>query len=96
MSETTPQAASSPTATMLLAGIRRLGSSVLPFVTRMCGLIYLGSALTLGAVFLWYALTIYWRYTDAVARAAFRYSIIYLSVLFAALMVDHYWRVLSF
>lgn len=77
---------------VLLYTIILLAVSVLPFVSRMSGVLYLAAALLLGAGFLWYALVIYLRYSDAVARATFRYSIIYLSLLFAALMVDHYWR----
>jgi protoheme IX farnesyltransferase len=32
------------------------------------------------------------RYSDRLARRTFRYSIVYLSALFAALLIDHYWR----
>jgi protoheme IX farnesyltransferase len=67
--------------------------SMLPFVTRMSGVLYLGSALVLGAVFLWYAARVYFAYTDHVAHSTFRYSITYLSALFAALLVDHYWHI---
>jgi protoheme IX farnesyltransferase len=44
----------------------------------------------LGAVFLWYAWRIWKNYSDLLARKTFAYSIIYLSLLFAALLVDHY------
>jgi len=44
----------------------------------------------LGAVFLGYAVRIYAAYSDAVAQKTFRYSIAYLALLFAALLVDHY------
>jgi len=64
--------------------------SLLPFCTRMSGLIYLAAALTLGGIFLFYAAKIYYRYSDHIARKTFRYSIVYLSVLFAALLIDHY------
>ncbi|OFZ89485.1 MAG: protoheme IX farnesyltransferase [Betaproteobacteria bacterium RIFCSPLOWO2_12_FULL_62_58] len=63
-----------------------------PFATRMSGLIYLGSALGLGAVFLYYAVKIYVAYSDRLARQTFRYSIFYLTALFAALLVDHYFK----
>jgi protoheme IX farnesyltransferase len=66
--------------------------SMLPFVTRMSGIFYLWSALVLGAVFLWYAVRVYVAYTDHVSHSTFRYSIAYLFALFAALLVDHYWR----
>lgn len=64
--------------------------TLLPFATRMAGLFYVGAALVLDAVFLAYAVKIWQRYSDALARAAFRYSILYLALLFAALLVDHY------
>jgi protoheme IX farnesyltransferase len=67
-----------------------VATSMLPFIVRMSGLIYLVSASVLGLIFLWYAWRIYQHYTDLIARKAFTYSIIYLSLLFAALLVDHY------
>jgi protoheme IX farnesyltransferase len=67
--------------------------TLMPFVTRMSGAIYLVSALVLDAVFLWYAARIYYAYTDRLARRTFRYSIFYLTALFAALLLDHYFRI---
>ena len=67
--------------------------SLMPFVTRMSGMLYLTAALVLDAVFLWYAVRIYTAYSDHLARRTFRYSIFYLALLFAALLVDHYVRV---
>ena len=64
--------------------------SLLPYVVRMSGMAYLIAALALGAVFLGYALRIYFAYSDALAQKTFRYSIAYLAFLFAALLVDHY------
>ena len=64
--------------------------SLLPYVIRMSGTLYLVSALVLGGIFLGYALRIYFAYSDAVAQKTFRYSIAYLAFLFAALLVDHY------
>jgi protoheme IX farnesyltransferase len=64
--------------------------SLLPYVVRMSGFVYLSSALVLGGVFIAYALRIYVAYSDAVAQKTFRYSIAYLAALFAALLVDHY------
>ena len=58
----------------------------------MSGLLYLVSALALGGVFLSYAVRLYVRYSDELSRATFRYSIVYLSALFSALLVDHYWQ----
>jgi protoheme IX farnesyltransferase len=66
--------------------------TLLPFVTRMSGAIYLGAALALDAVYLAYAFRIYFAYSDRLARQAFRYSIVYLAALFAALLLDHYFR----
>ncbi len=67
--------------------------TVLPFVTRMSGMIYLVTAIGLGLLFLYYAVKIYVDYSDQLARRTFRYSIAYLTALFAALLVDHYIRI---
>jgi len=55
---------------------------------------YLVAALLLGGVFLAYAIRIYRHYSDELARRTFRYSIFYLTALFAALLVDHYLQLL--
>jgi protoheme IX farnesyltransferase len=67
-------------------------TTLLPFVVRMSGLIYLVSAIALNAVFLWHGWRVYKHYSDQVARKAFTWSIIYLSLLFAALLLDHYFK----
>lgn len=72
--------------------IALVATTMLPYAVQMSGLIYLGSAAVLGAIFLWYAWQIYRHYTDLVARKTFAYSIVYLSLLFVALLVDHYFR----
>ena len=64
--------------------------SLLPYVIHMSGVVYLAAAVALGALFAAYAFRIYVAYSDAVARKTFRYSIAYLALLFAALLVDHY------
>jgi protoheme IX farnesyltransferase len=64
--------------------------TMLPFVIRMSGYLYLAAALALGGVFLAYAIRLYRNYSDSLARATFRYSILYLTALFSALLVDHY------
>lgn len=64
--------------------------TLLPFATRMSGLIYIMSAVVLDAVFLYYAIKIYRDYSDRLAQATFRYSIVYLTLLFSALLIDHY------
>jgi len=63
---------------------------MLPFIIRMSGWIYLVSALVLDAIFLMYAWKIWRNYSDLLAKKTFRYSIIYLSALFAVLLLDHY------
>jgi protoheme IX farnesyltransferase len=66
--------------------------TLMPYATKMSGLIYLVTAVILGAVFLYYAVKIYLDYSDQLARKTFRFSIFYLTVLFSALLVDHYVR----
>jgi protoheme IX farnesyltransferase len=75
---------------VLLYTLILFGVSLLPFAIRMSGWLYLAAALVLGAIFIAYAVRIYVAYSDALARRAFRYSITYLALLFAALLVDHY------
>jgi protoheme IX farnesyltransferase len=65
--------------------------TLLPFVTQMSGLIYLVSSTVLNGIFMYYAIEIYRNYSDQLAREAFRYSILYLALLFVALLVDHYY-----
>lgn len=77
---------------VLLYTVILVAVTLLPFSTRMSGLLYLVSAAVLGAVFLYYAVRICIAYSDQLARTTFRYSILYLSLLFAALLVDHYLR----
>ncbi len=78
---------------VFLYTIALVATTTLPYAIRMSGLIYLGSALVLGAGFLWHAWRVWRDGSDAVARATFRYSILYLALLFGALLVDHYWRI---
>jgi protoheme IX farnesyltransferase len=66
--------------------------TLLPFATRMSGWLYLAAAVALGAGFLRYAWRLYVDYSDALARKTFRFSILYLFLLFAALLTDHYIR----
>jgi len=75
---------------VLLYTIILLAASLLPFVHGMSGVIYLIGAVVLGGPFLYYAIRLYIDYSDALARTTFRYSIIYLSALFAVLLIDHY------
>lgn len=65
-------------------------ATILPYVTYMCGTFYLVSALLLDAVFLYYVLRMMVDHRDELAKQTFRYSIIYLTLLFVALFIDHY------
>jgi protoheme IX farnesyltransferase len=75
---------------VLLYTIILFAVSLLPFAVRMSGWVYAASAVVLGGIFLSYALRIWLNYSDALAKKTFRYSIIYLSLLFAFLLFDHY------
>ncbi len=66
--------------------------SLLPVATGMGALIYALAAVALGARFIQYGWQLWRNYSDALARRCFRFSIFYLSLLFAALLLDHYWR----
>jgi protoheme IX farnesyltransferase len=68
--------------------------TILPYLTGMSGLIYLAAALVLGAIFLTYAVRMKFDTDDvALPMRTFRFSITYLAILFAALLVDHYFLV---
>jgi protoheme IX farnesyltransferase len=68
------------------------GVTLLPFATRMSGWLYLIAAVGLGLAFLHHAWRLYRNYSDALARKTFKFSILYLFLLFAALLTDHYVR----
>jgi protoheme IX farnesyltransferase len=63
---------------------------LMPFVYGMSSWIYLAAAVVLNVGFCGYAFALWRNYSDALARKTFRFSLIHLSVLFAALLVDHY------
>jgi protoheme IX farnesyltransferase len=75
---------------VLLYTLVLFASTLLPFIIGMSGLIYLASAVVLGAMFIHYAWQLWRHYSDALARKTFRFSIWHLSLLFAALLLDHY------
>ena len=75
---------------ILLYTIILVAVTLMPYGIRMSGLIYLGSAIILDAGFMAYAIGLYRKYSDELARRTFRYSILYLTLLFAALLLDHY------
>jgi heme o synthase len=64
--------------------------TVLPWLTGMSGVFYLGGALVLGAVFLYYAVRLLNPPGERFAMEVFNYSIVYLMALFAFLLADHY------
>ena len=68
--------------------------SLLPFAVGMSGNLYFMGAILLNLVFLGFAIQICRNYSDRLARATFRYSIIYLALLFAFLLADHYFNVI--
>ena len=68
-------------------------SSLLPYLTGMSGLIYLVSAVILGIVFLHHAVRLRFSEDPKLPMKTFGYSITYLFVLFAALLVDHYFPI---
>ena len=75
---------------ILLYAIALVAVSLLPVAVGASGAIYLVAALALGARFLQHAWRVNRDHRDAVAMRAFRFSITYLALLFAALLADHY------
>ena len=75
---------------ILLYSIALLATTLLPYIVGMSGLLYLGTAVALGLIFVGYAFKLYRAYSDELARKLFRFSIFYLSRLFAALLADHW------
>lgn len=63
---------------------------LMPFIYGMSGWLYLAVAVAVSAGFSGYAFKLWRNYSDQLARKTFRFSLIHLSVLFAALLVDHY------
>ncbi len=76
----------------LLYVVMLTAATVLPYTLGMSGPWYLAAALILDALFLVYSVTLWRDYSDKLARITFRYSIIYLTLLFAALLADHFLR----
>jgi protoheme IX farnesyltransferase len=75
---------------VLLYTLVLFAGTLLPFVYGMSGWFYLAAAVILGAMFIGHAWRLWREYSDALARRTFWFSIVYLSLLFAALLVDHY------
>jgi protoheme IX farnesyltransferase len=78
---------------ILLYTIILIVVSLMPYGLGMSGMIYLISVTILDAIFMAYVIALYKKYSDDLAKRTFRYSIIYLTLLFAALLVDHYWLI---
>ncbi len=78
---------------VLLYTLLLFAVTMLPVATGMGGWIYLAGATLLGGRFIHYGWRLYRRYSDALAKEMFRYSIWYLSTLFAVMLVDHYYPV---
>ncbi len=75
---------------ILLYSILLAAVSVMPFAVGMFGVFYLASAIALNGVFMRLAIRLYVNYSDKLSRKMFRFSIQYLSLLFAAMLIDHY------
>jgi protoheme IX farnesyltransferase len=75
---------------LLLYTFMMAATTLMPVAVGMAGWFYLASVIILNGVFIYYAIILYRRYTDQLARRTFNFSILYLSLLFAALLIDHY------
>ncbi len=75
---------------VLLYTIIMFGVTLLPFATRMSGWLYFIGALVLGGIFLYYAIRMQSDKDPKIAIKTFGYSILYLMLLFALLLIDHY------
>jgi len=77
---------------ILLYTLLLVAVSILPSLMGMSGIVYLFGALGLGGYFLWLTWLLYKEYSEPLARKTFKYSINYLALMFAVLLVDHYLR----
>ena len=75
---------------ILLYSLVLFATTLLPFVIRMSGPAYLAAAVILSGLFVSYAWRLYKEYSDELARKLFRFSILYLALLFGALLLDHW------
>tara|TARA_R110002072_G_scaffold21902_7_gene77231 strand:+ start:5848 stop:6756 length:909 start_codon:yes stop_codon:yes gene_type:complete len=64
--------------------------TLLPYLVGMSGLFYLVGAVLLGGGFLYYAIRMQFDHADRLAMQTFSFSIVYLMLMFAALLIDHY------
>lgn len=79
---------------ILLYSLALFATTLLPFVIRMSGLLYLACAIVLSGMFVFQAWQLYREYSDERSRKLFRFSILYLALLFAALLLDHWLQLL--
>jgi len=75
---------------VLLYTIIMVAVTLLPFATGMSGVVYLGGVLILDGIFLYYAIKMQSGKDESIPIKTFGYSIIYLMLLFALLLIDHY------
>jgi protoheme IX farnesyltransferase len=75
---------------ILLYTLLLMAACLMPFAYGMSSWLYLVVAVVLSVGFIYYAIALMRQYSDELARKTFRFSLIHLSVLFAALLVDHY------
>jgi heme o synthase len=75
---------------ILLYTVVLFAACLMPFAYGMSSWIYLVCAVVLSIGFCYYGIKLWQNYSDALARKTFRFSLIHLSLLFAALLVDHY------
>ena len=75
---------------ILLYTLLLMAACLMPFAIGMSSWLYLAVALVLSVGFIAYAVALMRHYSDELARKTFRFSLIHLSVLFAALLIDHY------
>ena len=75
---------------ILLYTVLLMAACLMPFAIGMSSWLYLAVALVLSAGFIGYAIALMRHYSDELARKTFRFSLIHLSALFAALLIDHY------
>ncbi|NCW02044.1 MAG: protoheme IX farnesyltransferase [Betaproteobacteria bacterium] len=79
---------------ILLYSVLLAAVALFPYLMGMSGALYLVASIMLNAWFVFLAWRLYLEYSDALAKRLFRYSIWYLAYLFAALLIDHYLRLL--
>lgn len=75
---------------ILLYTLLLMAACLMPFAIGMSSWLYLAIALVLNGMFIYYAIGLMREYSDALARKTFRFSLIHLAGLFAAMLVDHY------